>query len=42
MCMLAGEGQKDNVDAFLAAALELYGERGELDYSSSVSSKRCL
>ncbi|KAK9802067.1 hypothetical protein WJX73_010192 [Symbiochloris irregularis] len=36
LTLLPGEGQKDNVDAFIAAALELYGERGQLDTSSQV------
>ena len=36
ICSPTGEGQKENVDAFIAAALELYGERGELDTSSQV------
>ena len=27
----AGEGQKQNIDDMLAAALQYYGERGELD-----------
>ncbi len=31
--MCAGEGQKQAVDDMLAAALEYYGERGELDAS---------
>ena len=31
MKVFAGEGQKQNVDDFIQAALSYYGERGELD-----------
>ena len=42
LTLLAGEGHERDVDDFVAAALELYGERGYLRDGSVPQVRRCL